>query len=141
MKLLIALLFISSSLAAQPDTMKIKIHGGLNSTEVMALINSADILNSADTNYLRASINAIVSSQWVTLGGSDIGYTGGVKIGSGSISSAAIFDIGSTTKGVLFPRMTTIQMAAIPSPPDGLIIYNLTTHSFWWYDGTEWQGM
>lgn len=54
--------------------------------------------------------------------------SGNVGIGTGaSINAAALLEIASTTKGVLFPRMTTTQRDAISSPPSGLVIYNTTT--------------
>jgi len=42
---------------------------------------------------------------------------------SGTINAAAALEIRSTTKGVLFPMMTTTQRRAISSPPVGLIVY------------------
>lgn len=50
----------------------------------------------------------------------------------------AIFQINSTTQGVLIPRMTEAQRDAIADPPEGLWIYNLTSHSFNWFNDTEW---
>src|SRR5690242_7493317 len=37
---------------------------------------------------------------------------------------SAMFDVSSTTKGQLLPRMTAAQRDAIVSPAKGLIIYN-----------------
>lgn len=53
---------------------------------------------------------------------------GNVGIGTASPNSVAALDVTSTTKGVLFPRMTTAQRNAILSPPDGLVLYNSTTN-------------
>ncbi|MFC4096332.1 hypothetical protein [Euzebyella saccharophila] len=39
-------------------------------------------------------------------------------------NAAAALDIESTTGGLLIPRMTTTQMNALSSPPDGLLVYN-----------------
>jgi chitinase len=36
---------------------------------------------------------------------------------------SAMLDVQSTTKGFLPPRMTNVQLQAIPSPPDGLIVF------------------
>lgn len=51
----------------------------------------------------------------------------------------SILDVSSTTKGVLLPRMTTAQRTAI-SPTNGsdngLFVYDLTTESYWYWDGT-----
>ena len=40
--------------------------------------------------------------------------------------SSAQLDVSSTTKGLLPPRMTSVQRDAITSPADGLIIFNST---------------
>jgi hypothetical protein len=37
-------------------------------------------------------------------------------------------EVTSTTGGVLFPRMTTVQRDAISSPANGLVLYNTTTN-------------
>lgn len=59
----------------------------------------------------------------------------GVAINNdGSPASAnAMLDISSNNKGVLLPRLTTLEMWSIPSPDPGLLIYNSDTKSFWFY--------
>jgi trimeric autotransporter adhesin len=52
----------------------------------------------------------------------------------------AILDIKSSTKGVLFPRMTSAQRQAIPATK-GMMVYDITTNSFWYNTGTEWKSM
>jgi hypothetical protein len=55
------------------------------------------------------------------------------------IEPSAIFEVRSTTKGALpYPKMTTAQRDAIPSPTRGLIIYNLTDDATQFYNGTSW---
>jgi hypothetical protein len=49
--------------------------------------------------------------------------------------------LNSTTEGWLPPRMTTIQRDAIPSPAEGLEIYNVTTHKKNFYNGTAWEAV
>lgn len=57
----------------------------------------------------------------------------------GSVAhSSAILDIKSITKGVLSPRMTTVQRTAIAAPAAGLSVYDTDTNSFWYYGGTAW---
>ena len=50
------------------------------------------------------------------------------KVGNNSmtISPSAAFEVESTTKGFLLPRMTSVQMNAIASPADGLLLYCTT---------------
>lgn len=43
-------------------------------------------------------------------------------------ATSAIFQMNSTTQGILPPRMTTAQVNAISSPSNGLFVENLTIH-------------
>lgn len=56
----------------------------------------------------------------------DIG--GSLALGENEFTpnSAAILEINSTQRGLLFPRMETSDRNIIQSPPDGLVIYNST---------------
>ncbi len=49
---------------------------------------------------------------------------GDVGIGTFTPHPSALFDLTSTNKGFLMPRMTTAQRNAIPSPALGLMIFN-----------------
>jgi hypothetical protein len=62
-----------------------------------------------------------------------------VGIGTSSNDASAKLQIDSTTQGVLLPRMTTAQRDAIATPASGLEIYNTSTTSPNYYDGTTWQ--
>ncbi len=64
---------------------------------------------------------------------------GRVGIGTTNPAPTALVDLASTTQGFLPPRMTTQQRDAIPSPPEGLTIYNATTKRLNFHDGTRWQ--
>ena len=63
---------------------------------------------------------------------------GAVGINTPAPNSTSILDITSTTKGVLFPALTSVQRDAITGPAVGLTIYNtdLNVHQFW--NGTCW---
>lgn len=65
-------------------------------------------------------------------------FQGPVAIGTTTPGASAVLDITSTTKGVLFPRLTTTQMNAISAPVAGLLIYNTTTNDFYRYNGSAW---
>lgn len=56
-------------------------------------------------------------------------------------NAAATVQTDSTTQGWLPPRMTTTQMNAITSPPEGLVIYNTTAHTLYVYNGTAWKAV
>jgi hypothetical protein len=53
----------------------------------------------------------------------------------------AALDIKSTTKGVLFPIMVNASRDALKSPAAGLLIYNPSTTSHNYYDGTNWKNI
>ncbi len=54
-------------------------------------------------------------------------------------AASAMLDVSSTTQGMLVPRMTSAQRTAIAAPSTGLWVYDTTTGTFWYYDGTVWQ--
>jgi hypothetical protein len=62
-----------------------------------------------------------------------------IAIGGGTPSSSAVFQLNSTTKGFVPPRMTTSQRLAIISPIDGLMVFDATTDSFWFYNANKWN--
>jgi len=62
------------------------------------------------------------------------------SIGVSSPDPSAALDITSVTKGMLVPRMTTAQKAAIASPATGLLVYQTDgTAGFYYYNGSTWQ--
>jgi trimeric autotransporter adhesin len=62
-----------------------------------------------------------------------------VGIGTTSPSPSAILDVSSTTKGMLVPRMTSGQRTSMPSPTNGLMVYDTDSLSFSYYNGSSWQ--
>ena len=73
------------------------------------------------------------------LGINNLSYSqNGVGIGTTSPHSSSILEINSTSKGLLIPRMTTAQRTAIATPAAGLQVYDTTTNSYWYYNGTAW---
>ncbi len=51
---------------------------------------------------------------------------------------SAMLDIKSTTKGMLIPRLTTLQRTSISSPVAGLMVYDTNLKCFYLYNGTAW---
>jgi hypothetical protein len=66
-----------------------------------------------------------------------------VGIGTTAPNSKAILELQAIDKGLLTPRMTNIQMLAITSPPNGLLIYNTTKNCFYYFDNVSatWKDM
>lgn len=67
--------------------------------------------------------------------------TGSLGIGTTTPATSAILDINSTTEGLLIPRMTSVQRISIPSPSNGLMVYDITTNSFWFHNSNAWTEM
>ncbi len=62
-----------------------------------------------------------------------------VNTAGASANSSAMLDVSSTTKGMLIPRMTAAQLAAISSPATGLLVYQTNgTTGFYYYNGSAW---
>ncbi|MEO6252395.1 MAG: tail fiber domain-containing protein [Ferruginibacter sp.] len=68
------------------------------------------------------------------------GFTQSVSINTDGSNpdSSAILDVKSSTKGMLIPRTSTVSKLAIDNPANGLILYDTTTTTFWFYNGTVW---
>jgi len=60
-----------------------------------------------------------------------------ISIGTSVPDVSAKLDVQSTTKGFLPPRMNTTQRDAITTPAQGLMIRNITTNHYEWYDTTD----
>jgi hypothetical protein len=59
-------------------------------------------------------------------------------IGTLTPHPSAILEVSSTTKGVLLPRLTSSQRNAVVAPAQGLFVFDITTESFWYFDGAQW---
>ncbi|MCP4001363.1 MAG: DUF1566 domain-containing protein, partial [Gammaproteobacteria bacterium] len=68
-----------------------------------------------------------------------INNSGNVGINTTTPASSAKLEVNSTTKGFLPPRLTMIEMLSIPSPVEGLIVYNTEKHKLMYYDGAYWR--
>ncbi len=52
--------------------------------------------------------------------------------------SSAILDIKSTNRGLLLPRMTTVQISEILNPAAGLLVFNTDSSDFYGFNGSKW---
>ncbi len=68
------------------------------------------------------------------------GNPGQIGIGTNSPNGSAAIDVTSSTGGVLFPRMSTAQMNALPNPPNGLVVFNTSVNCLELYAGA-WTSM
>ncbi len=66
-----------------------------------------------------------------------------VKIGNnaGTINAASLFELESTNKGLLIPRLSPGERNGIMNPPTGLLIYNKGTDELNIYNNGAWQSI
>lgn len=88
------------------------------------------------TGFAVAAVLMLLSIGKVTAQNIAINSTGTAAVAS------AMLDITSTTSGLLVPRMTAAQRAAIGTPATGLIVYQTDAGTlgtgFYFYNGTAW---
>jgi hypothetical protein len=63
----------------------------------------------------------------------------GINTSNTAPNTNAMLDVSSTTKGVLFPRMTSAQRIVLGTvATDGLTVYDTDTKGYWFYNGINW---
>jgi hypothetical protein len=62
-----------------------------------------------------------------------------VGIGTSTPNASAQLDISSNNKGLLIPRMSSSQRNAIVAPAKGLMAFDSSQNSFWYYTGSGWK--
>jgi len=51
---------------------------------------------------------------------------------------SSILEMRTTDRGILIPRMTTVERDAITAPATGLMLYNIDTNQYNFYNGSAW---
>lgn len=66
-----------------------------------------------------------------------------VGIGTLTPNASAMLDVVSpnNNKGVLIPRLTAVQRLAIPSPANGLLVYDTDSLCFFYYKVSVWTSL
>ena len=59
-------------------------------------------------------------------------------VGTLNPDPSALLELQANTMGFLITRMTTAEKLSIANPATGLLVYDLNTQSFWYFDGTVW---
>jgi hypothetical protein len=62
----------------------------------------------------------------------------GINATGAAPDTSAMLDVQSTAKGILIPRMSSVQRAAIVLPATGLLVFDNTTKSFWFRSTSRW---
>ncbi len=127
------------SIYFSPDgTVFVKDPNGVKSTVQKAWLTDGNIGTTAGTNFVGttdAQDLVLKSNSTEVLRATT---NGAVGINTSAPVPTALLEMTSTTRGVLFPSLTTAQRDAITSPAVGLTVYNntLAVHQFW--NGTCW---
>jgi hypothetical protein len=118
----------ASSLAISDTSIKInnKINIGNDAGDPVIFNENPDFVN------VSVNTNTIVVSNGYSTGSYDSGAA------PPDNAPSAIFEMASTTQGMLLPRMTRPQREDIKAPADGLVVYDTTRRSICYYNGTDW---
>src|SRR2546421_7575369 len=68
-------------------------------------------------------------------------FSQGMGIGTTTPDPKSQLDISSNSRGLLIPRLTSLQRTGIMNPPKGLMVYDSTSQLFFHHDGSTWQGI
>jgi len=99
---------------------------------ISAIASDTSMTTNAWTNTYSGVYTLVGGNLFTVLGNGNVG------IGIATPNANAILDVTSTTKAFMPPRMTTTQKNAIASPTEGMVVWDLTTHTLSSYNGTTW---
>ena len=120
------------TIQSEADNKALRLIGTIAPFGVGAQLNFGD----GDFTYIKESGDdslTIYANQRTSIMGGNVG------VSTTTPDPSASLDVSSTTKGFLPPRMTTAQMHSITSPAEGLMVYNTTVKTIYFYDGSTWQ--
>jgi hypothetical protein len=119
-----------------------RVSSGAGVVEEISTTGTGNVVRATSPVLVTPNIGAATGSDLTT---SSITNSGKIVTGSSSAASAsAVFEVNSTTQGLLLPRMTLAQRNAISSPVAGLVIYCTncgTNGEMEVYDGSDWKNM
>ena len=111
------------------------------------MITQSDSLNRMTTLGLNPGFDSTKGFQvLMNKTSANIGYRSGASHLTSAADSLKGVQIDATTKvkitgnSFLFPRLTTSERTALPTPEEGLTVYDLDLHKLYTWDGTTWQG-
>lgn len=89
------------------------------------------LLKSTSMQKILTTCLFVLSSAWL--------QAQSVGVGTTDPHSSSLLHINSTTKGILIPSMTGAQRMAIPSPAEGLLVYDLSANRTFQYQNGAWR--
>jgi hypothetical protein len=121
---------------------EININWNLNSNNLTFSGGGVGVLGLVNVAASAALLPSVFGVQDNALGWLfNVSEEGGVSIGDLTADSKSILDIQSTTKGVLLPRLTSVQRDAIVAPTTSLLLFNTTSNEYEYYNGGAWSGV
>ena len=109
-------------------------------------ISQSDSLNRMVSTGLNSTYDSTKGFQVLfNKNGANLGYRSGSHFLSAADSVKGV-KVDATTKvsitgnSFLFPRLTTAERTGLPTPEEGLAVYDLDLHKLYIWDGTAWQG-
>jgi hypothetical protein len=108
-----------------------------------AILTLAD--NVGLTNTLKQVGDGFGNQTPIYVSEDEVAIDSPMAVGTTTIDPSAEFQVDSTTKGFLMPRMTGQQAENIFTPAQGLLIFVTDTRGVfdavgWWgYNGTAWE--
>lgn len=103
-----------------------------------AVMGSQDVIGAIGFEIRAEKANGIIM---IRNGASEFSFSPNGTFAFGNIGGdpSAIIDANVVTRGVLVPRVTTVQKNAIAAPATSLLVFDTTVGSFSYYDGAVWQ--
>jgi hypothetical protein len=125
---------------------KLDVNGTARVSGLLTLASSANLAGSIlytnqggdSSSYFRnTSSRTVVNGGQITLSGGTVSVS--ATTNGANSDASAIFDVQSTVKGFLPPRMTTTQKNAIASPAAGLVVYDTTLGKLCVRTASAWE--
>lgn len=119
---------------------------GTYALDVGGAIHSSGVIRSGNSIIIDGVLYEITTDDRIAFKVNSTEYmrlvsTGEIGIGTATPSSSSALDITSTTKGILIPRMTTVQRTSIASPALGLLVFDTDVNGFFYHNGTVWTNI
>ncbi len=92
-------------------------------------------LASTDTSVTLVGSNSVPVGLWKSIGNTLVpkNSTNTVTLGGGNSDPSALLQLNSTAQGILLPSLSSSQRQNISNPANGLMVFDNTTGTFWYY--------